>query len=742
MTVRDAPAPRERPALFGIVQRPVHTDQNGETSAPSTAEILAPYGLVLLAVAFNLFVFRAETHPAAAPNDISVHVSLVHWAEQRIRHGQLVFDGWYPRLGLGLAQFHHYQSLAPIVGGLIATIFGAARTVAWSNYVLVCLWPVCVYWSARVFGFHRWIAAAAAVMSPLAYSVTLYGFEQGSFQWRGNGIWTALWGMWLLPPTLALTWRTVSRGTGYAWAALSLGLLIPTHFLTAYLALLALGAWVLLRPTQLLRRAGRAAVVAVGGALIGSWSLVPLLLDNTWSARTQYNVGTFWSDSFGTRKVLGWLFSGELFDHTRWPVMSVLVAIGAVVCLWRARRDERARAIVAFTILSLVLFCGRSTFGFVINRLPGGKDLLLHRYIMGVHLGGIILAGVGLAWIGQECFVLARRHVPRVPSAAVVAAIVIAALVVLFPAWHERAHYNALDAQDINIQQTYDRTDGSNFRKLADEANTLGGGRIFAGSAATARSLTIGYVPSYVYLLDDDVDAVGFTLRLVSLSSDVEVRFDDTNPAHYNLFNVRYLITPADRPPSVRATLLDSAGRWRLYEVPTTGYLQVVDTTTAISADRTNIGARTASFLSSSMPAEGLIPTIAFAGAKAATPTAAFTPPAGSPGNVDVQYALPDDGTFGGQVSVNRDAVVMLKATYDPRWHVTVDGKPAKTQMLAPSFVGVAVGPGRHTIEFHYVPFRYYWLLFTIGALTFVALILLPRFGPRVRQRALDLVRR
>jgi hypothetical protein len=41
----------------------------------------------------------------------------------------------------------------------------------------------------------------------------------------------------------------------------------------------------------------------------------------------------------------------------------------------------------------------------------------------------------------------------------------------------------------------------------------------------------------------------------------------------------------------------------------------------------------------------------------------------------------------GGEVVANGYAVVMLKASYHPRWTVKVDGKPDKTQMLAPSLV-------------------------------------------------------
>jgi uncharacterized membrane protein YfhO len=83
----------------------------------------------------------------------------------------------------------------------------------------------------------------------------------------------------------------------------------------------------------------------------------------------------------------------------------------------------------------------------------------------------------------------------------------------------------------------------------------------------------------------------------------------------------------------------------------------------------------------------------------------------------------------------------MLKESYYPHWTATVDGHPVKTQMLAPSFVGVAVTPGQHRIEFHYVPYQYYWLLFLIGALTLVALIVLPRRGRQIYERVRTLRR-
>lgn len=699
---------------------------------------LAPLLLVAVAIGFNLFVLRTELQRVANLNDTGVHVSMVRWAEQRLESGSLVFDGWYPRLTLGLPQFHHYQSLPHIIGGAFATVFGAERTVTWSYYLLLSFWPLCIYWTVRLFRFGRWTAGITGLLAPLLSSVTLYGYEHGSYTWRGNGVWSQLWGMWLFPIALALTWRAVSKGRGYAIAAFVLGLTIACHFLTGYFALLALGVWILVYPPEILRRIGRAAAVGIGGALVAAWVVVPLLADSKYAARTEYNVGTFWADSHGFSKVIGWLFGGELFDHGRWPVITVLLGIGTVVAITRFLEDERVRAILGFTVLGLLLFSGRDTIGFAIDLLPGGKDLLLHRFIIPLHLGGLLLAGIGASWLAQGIYARVRDWRPAWSHVAIAGGIVVAGIIVLAPAWRERAHYDYEDAVWINQQRQTDATSGADFTALADEAQAMGGGRVYAGSAAGDGAQTkVGYVPGFSYLLDDDVDGVGFTLRTLSLSDDVETRFDDTNPAAYDLFNVRWVITPSTTKPKVAAKLVDTRGDWSLWQVPTGGYLRVVDTTPAIVADRTNLGQKTADFLGSTAPAEGKIPVIAFAGGAAAAPTTGIgTAPTGTPGEVLVEYDRPDDGVFGGTVDATRPSVVMLKATYHPRWNVTVDGKPAKTQMIAPSYVGVEVPAGQHRIEFRYEPYPDYWLLFLVGVITLVALAVVPRWWRRRKARA------
>ena len=108
------------------------------------------------------------------------------------------------------------------------------------------------------------------------------------------------------------------------------------------------------------------------------------------------------NDSYGAGKVLGWLFTGGLFDHERFPIVTLLFFAGVVVCAVRARHDLRARALLGAFALSLLLFFGRPTLGPLLDLLPGFKDVQIHRFVMGVHLAGIMLAGVGLAWLAPN----------------------------------------------------------------------------------------------------------------------------------------------------------------------------------------------------------------------------------------------------------------------------------------------------------------------------------------------------
>jgi hypothetical protein len=404
----------------------------------------------------------------------------------------------------------------------------------------------------------------------------------------------------------------------------------------------------------------------------------------------------------------------------------VLVGVGTVVCISRFRHDERARALLGVMLLSLLLFFGRPTLGPALKLLPGSSDLLLHRYIMAVHMAGILLAGVGAARLGLIVLGAMRRLMPRVARPATAAAVILLGLGVLAPAWAER--WGTFDRQGgewIRQQRTVDASPDAVIRSLVQEAQARGPGRVYAGMWRDSCTASMeGLVAGCQALLGYQVDSIGFSLRTTSLASDFEANFDDTNPAQYDLFNVRYVILPSGRQPSVPAGLIDQEGGAALWEVQTSGYVDVVDTVPPpIAADRSDQYQQAGFFLQSDLLAQGRYPTVAFADQPAAPPTlSGGEQPPGPAGSVEFEDDALAEGTVTVQVVANRPAMVILKSSFDPRWQVIVDDVPLGPQMVAPSFVGRTVPPGPHTVVFRYQPFPSYDVLFGVGALAFVGL--------------------
>jgi len=313
-------------------------------------------------------------------------------------------------------------------------------------------------------------------------------------------------------------------------------------------------------------------------------------------------------------------------------------------------------------------------------------------------------------------------------------ALAVAAAAYLSPAWTQVATYDLDGANLIAYQQAADQGDGAEINVLIARIKALGGGRVYAGTKANwGRDYIVGYVPVYSVLVNNDIDNVGMWLNTQSLSSDVEVRFNETSPAQYDLFGIRYLLLPGDHPPPVPAQLLQRSGRHTLWQVDGGGYFAVVDTIgPPIVADRTNIGRQVGDFVLTAGAPRGY-PTVAFSGAPAAAPTLTGPLPSTPPGAIVSSWADLDDGAFGAAVRTDRVAVVLLKETFDPRWRVTVDGVDLAPEFIAPSYVGRTVPVGLHTVRFRYEPIGSYPLLLALGVAALLALWVLDR-PERVRR--------
>lgn len=737
---RGLPAPRWRRAHAAMADA-LEPGRTGIAQAigSSRAVRFTAYGSLLAVCLWWLGVLRDQLRAAPTLNDSTFHMQMVRWAEARLRDGRLALDGWFPDLTLGSAFFHHYQSLPYNITAVLSRILptDTDTTFRLLLWLLVGSWPIAVYASSRLFDLPRGAALIAGGISLLLVSVTGYGFEISSYTYGGLGIYTQLFGMWMLPFAWATAWRALHRDGNLAWAAVTAALTVATHLMTGYLAMVSIAVIALARPVAKVLL--RAAALIGTSVVIGSWVLVPLLRDRHYSTISEFYRNTIWYDSFGANSVLRSLITGSLFDEGRLPIITLLAAIGALVCLARWKDDSRCRSLILLAAASLILFFGRATLGGLTGLMPGNDTLQMHRFVAGVHLAAIFLAAIG-GWAivvsvanANVLSRIARESGPRLRLVA--PTIVICAL--LAPAVIERTSYALRDRDYIDFQLVAEATDGADLRTLLNIVKQRNDGRVYAGTRGNWGSgYTIGSVPVQQEFAHADLDAIGFTFRtLPSLSNDVEAYFDETNLAQYEMFNVRYIVLPSDRAPSVPAVLLRSRGRHSLYEVQTTGYLDVVDRWKYVIADRSNLAQQTTEFRSSSLALNGAYPGVIFN----LRPAAADTTDAlqeTRPGVVVAQSHDKNNGLFSADVSLDRPGVVLLKATYDPHWSVTVDGVERTVEFMAPSLLGVDVEAGSHTVVFQYQTFGAYPLLLALGGVTLVAVWYLERRRMRTSSRA------
>jgi hypothetical protein len=300
---------------------------------------------------------------------------------------------------------------------------------------------------------------------------------------------------------------------------------------------------------------------------------------------------------------------------------------------------------------------------------------------------------------------VARQQLPwPVPMPAIAAGVVVLTVAGLAPAWTQIRTYDDVNQQWMEAQRVVDANDGADFASLVDQTRTTND-RVYAGTRnnALGASYKLGSVPAVIDLTDLDATGIGFTGRIPALTEPSEARFDETNPAHYELFDARYVILPSDHAPPVGATFIAAAGRHTLWSMPTTGLLQVADTTAAIATSRQDIDVAVGAFLRSDAPTRAQYPLLTIDGVERGKPTlAAGTIPNGSPGSVQLTYGPGEDGIVGGTVTATRNAAVVLKMSAHGRWHATVDGARAPIAVVAPGFMAVDVPPGQHRVEFTY----------------------------------------
>jgi hypothetical protein len=405
----------------------------------------------------------------------------------------------------------------------------------------------------------------------------------------------------------------------------------------------------------------------------------------------------------------------------------VCAALGLALAWLAWSADADARALLVALAVCLLFAFGRTTFGSLVDLIPGSADLFFRRFMMGVQLAALLLAGRGAAWLAARCARLLEARVPRWRPALSAAAVLIAAVAVLAPAWLQLGAYDRQDAAAIATQRRADATEGAELDRLIAVIERDGGGRTYAGMPSNwGEGFTVGLIPVFQYLESRDVDEVGYTLRTASLMTDPEYYFNERDPSDYRLFGIRYLILPAGQQPPVPARLAMRSGPYSLWTISGDGYIQAGQIVGQITANRTNIGARSISLLDSGLAADGAYVSVSYGSGGGGDDRLPTVRSQSSAGVVSAESADLDDGEASATVRMSRPGVVVLSASYDPGWTATVNGRPEPILMVAPALVAVDVPAGADRVVFSFREHGDYPALFALSGLTLAMIAAAP----------------
>ncbi|HEY3978182.1 MAG TPA: YfhO family protein, partial [Streptosporangiaceae bacterium] len=104
-------------------------------------------------------------------------------------------------------------------------------------------------------------------------------------------------------------------------------------------------------------------------------------------------------------------------------------------------------------------------------------------------------------------------------------------------------------------------------------------------------------------------------------------------------------------------------------------------------------------------------------------------------GAVSAEHTDLAAGEASATVQMRQPGVVVLSASYDPGWTVTVNGQRVPTRMVAPALVAVDAPAGTDHIVFRFHGYGDYPELFALSALTLAIIAAAPWCVRRFRRR-------
>lgn len=368
---------------------------------------------------------------------------------------------------------------------------------------------------------------------------------------------------------------------------------------------------------DLLHGIARVAFIAVPSiGLLSYWILPSMLL-------ASYHNISFWDpvwkfDSYGVAEVLVNLANGLLFDFDRYPVFTVLTLLGVFVPFFVSKKssfslihnkdsskvdnkqwsngtmEQHTRPTPQTTnyqllstslsilfIFWLLLYFGRTTWGGLIDLIPGMVEFHISRLIVMLHLLSMFLVPIALIWLAEKLPIWLqtlgekfKKTIPAIPPLAVALILTAFAALLSYPSTIKYASWN-----DVLIKQAngnWNKAKAS-VQDLFATLYALPQGRIFAGrGGGYGKDFRVAETPYYMFISTFGYPTIAWLPETWSMNSDTEQYFSENNLEHYALFNLSYVLAPPSEKPQPFWRLIKETPSWNLYAVDTRTKFSIV----------------------------------------------------------------------------------------------------------------------------------------------------------------------
>ncbi|MCX5726135.1 MAG: YfhO family protein [Candidatus Saganbacteria bacterium] len=714
-----------------------------------------PVLLVAFVVVFHAILLFPEVASFSPDlNDNVFHYALSVSLNEEIDTGGNPIDHWVPYWSMGFPVFHHYQHLPHLFVVFLYRIFYQLISMFFIYhliaYLLLVFYPLVLYYSLRKLGLPRLPSAFASLFSLALSNINGYGLELGSFTWRGSGMLTQLWAIFLLPLTLSSIYNTLEKNKNYFMSVILLFLLSLSQTMFGVTAAITCLLMIFIDHSlpEIWGRGKRFFLIMFFFLLMIAYFFIPMLVDGPSHAHSTYDFPEKWN-SYGIQYIVTQFLNGNILDYGRLAIVTFLTVIGLIFSL--SRRSFKYRFVGLGFILWFLLYFGRPTWGPLFDLIPLGDAMHLHRFIAMVHFFSAILAGIGLYVI----FEAVRKRFN--PALALVLILLITA-----PVFWDRYLYLQQNNGWIYENKAAYEKEKNDLDQMLNYIKGSPPGRVYPGRRANwGGDFKIGQTAVFYFLGQEKIPSLSFLPFSWALAGDFSENFNEWRSSHYNLFNIRYILAPEGRSFPDFAKERYKAGRFKLYETPTTGYFDLVDSPLAFYGDKNSIwnlfilwtrspmvdskqhisvffdrnfhyGYQNYFYLNDRWKYLPLDPLKIESGnikaVSGASPIDIFKINeylqtiylTMSPGKIISEN--PGKNVSSCNIEAARDCFLLFKMTYHPCWHAYVDGRKVDKVILSPGFIGVRVNKGIHEVKFAYRPEWWKTPLIFVTFITAIAL--------------------